>query len=290
MTDDFVLCDVFGERPFTGNQLAVFLDAASIDDDRMLALAREFGWSEVTFVTAVHGTTAARVRIWTPHGELPFAGHPTVGTSVALCWAGVLTGPEVELELGIGPVQVRVDITGERSGRASMIQRAPEFQAIFEDRARLAASVGLGEDDLVEGLPAQAVSTGITHFMVPLRSRDALRRARIDPAAFPDVPNSVGARWVYLFTTDASEGYAACTRLLGDGMDDPATGSAAGPLGAYLVRYALQSPGRLEIEQGVDIGRPSRLTVDVSTIGGAIDPVVVSGNVSIWGRGSLLDR
>jgi PhzF family phenazine biosynthesis protein len=205
MTTDFVLCDVSGERPHTGNELAVFRDGGETSAESTHLLAREFG-------------------------------------------------------------------------------------SIFEDRVPLAAAVSLSQDDLVDGLPAQAVSTGITHFMVPLRTRDALRRAIMDAGEFPAVPRTVGAQWVYLFTTNASEGFAARARFLGDGMDDSVAGSAAGPLGAYMVRDGLVGPGPVAIERAIDVGRPSRPSVHVSVTDGAIDPVEVTGDLHVWGRGTLLGR
>lgn len=287
MPTDYVLCDVFAVRPFSGNPLAVFLDADDISDETMLSLAREFGWSEITFAVRQSGDSPVRVRIWTPQGELPFAGHPTVGTAVVLAARGRIESGWSVLELGIGPVAVEVTLTAGSRGQATMTQRAPSFGEAFGDRGRLASALSLEERDLVPELPAQVVSTGLEHFLVPVRSLEALGRARptSDLAA---VVAEVGCRWAYLFSVDTPESAAAArARLLAPGLEDPATGSAAGPLGAYLVHYGLRRAGGMEIEQGIEMGRPSQIQVDVPFEAGELGPVRVSGEVQIWGTGRM---
>lgn len=281
----FVLCDIFADQPFAGNQLAVFPNGSSLSDDQMAALAGEFGWSEITFV--IPGEPP-RVRIWAPRGELPFAGHPTVGSAVVLAVEGQLPiGPAV-LELGIGAVDIEVTVAGPQGGAATMTQRAPEFGSIFEQRNRLAETLGLTEEDLAPDVPAQIVSTGLPHFLVPLRSLDALGKAQPRPALFPSLAAEIGVHWMYAFTMDTpGSNRAARARLLSVGTEDPATGSAAGPLGAYLVRYGLHRAGEMDLEQGIEMGRPSLIRVDVPLTGGEIGPVRVSGQVRIWARGEL---
>lgn len=283
----FVLCDVFASRPFAGNPLAVFLDAGDAGDDAMRALAIEFGWSEITFVL---DGDVPRVRIWTPYGELPFAGHPTIGTAVVLASEGIIEPGWVTIELGIGAIAV--EVTANRTGgEATMVQGAPEFGPIFEDRGALASALGLQEEDLADDLPAQMVSTGLKHFLVPLRSLDALGRARADPELEDITTPLTGWPWAYLFTPETPGSTAAArTRLLAPGMEDAATGSAAGPLGAYLVRYGLRRSGDLRIEQGIEMGRPSDIRVSVPVESGEIGPIRVSGQVRIWGQGIVEDE
>jgi trans-2,3-dihydro-3-hydroxyanthranilate isomerase len=283
----FTLCDVFGDRPFSGNQLAVFLNGTGVTDDTMHCLAREFAWSEITFVLPRPGNIP-RVRIWAPSGELPFAGHPVVGTAVVLAAQGLLESENEGIELGIGRVDVGVADVSHAGGSATMVQRAPTFGAILEDRAGLAAALSLQEEDLVPGLESQIVSTGSSHLMVPVRSTAALTKARAVDDLLAAVLRDVGVRNAYLFTVDTPDTNAAArARLLSFGAEDAATGSAAGSLGAYLVRYGLHRSGTLDIEQGVDIGRPSRISVDVPLRGHIIGPVSVSGTVRIWGHGSV---
>lgn len=283
---DFLLCDVFAERPFAGNQLAVFLDAAGVTDEQMRLLAREFGWSEITF--ALREGDGCRVRIWTPVGELPFAGHPTVGTAVVLAAAGRVPEGVMTLQLGIGPVEVDVRLEGSRVGTATMTQREPRWGPVREDRAELAAALSLSPEDVPEELPIQPVSTGLEQLLVPVRSLEALGRARLDLDRFQSLVRDQPASAAYLFTTDTPGTTAAArARLLISWGEDPATGSAAGPLGAYLVRYGLHRAGELEIEQGIEMGRPSRIRVEVPMESGEIGPVRVTGEVHIWGEGSL---
>jgi trans-2,3-dihydro-3-hydroxyanthranilate isomerase len=169
-----------------------------------------------------------------------------------------------------------------------MTQRAPDFGPIMEDRGRLAGALGLAEDDLAPDLPAQVVSTGLPHFMVPVHGLDALGRAQVDSRALSEIVAGLGVRWAYLFAAGPPDTTAAArARLLGGGFEDAATGSAAGPLGAYLVHYGLHRPGLMDIEQGIEMGRPSRILVDVRVEAGQIGPVRVSGDVSIWARGDL---
>lgn len=282
----FTLCDVFADRPFAGNQLAVFHHAAGVPDDTMAGLAREFGWSEVTFVLPRAGDIP-RVRIWTPGGELPFAGHPVVGTAVVLVAEAVVPPENDGLEVGIGRVEVRTERVSSAGGWATMVQRAPRFGRVIAERVRIAAALGLGVDDLVPELQTQTVSTGSDHLMVPVRSVEALARARVVPEALAALLGVAGARRAYLFTVDTPQSNAAArARLLGVDMEDAATGSAAGALGAYLVQYGLHRAGLLDIEQGIELGRPSRIAVDVPLQAGVIGPVSVAGEVRIWGRGS----
>jgi trans-2,3-dihydro-3-hydroxyanthranilate isomerase len=287
MSGQFVLCDVFAERPFVGNPLAVFLDSEAINDEQMGLLAIEFGWSEIAFAVPQQSIAPFRIRIWTTQGELPFAGHPTVGTAVVLAATG-RTEPGLTLvELGVGTIAVEAELTGPNSGFATMTQRQPSFGRIFEDRAAIAAAVGLSVDDVAPGLPVQVVSTGLDHLLVPVRSQETLTRARAVSDAFR-VVTDMGRRWAYVFCVDTPGSSAAArARLLAPGREDAATGSAAGPLGAYLVQYGLHRAGVMEIEQGIELGRPSRIEVSATMEAGEIGPVRVRGEVHIWGTGTL---
>ena len=290
MPIEFVLCDVFAERPFAGNPLAVLFGADAIDDDERLALAREFGWSEITFVAPPERAGGApRVDIWTPTGRLPFAGHPTIGTTVVCVRRGLLpaSGPAT-LELGIGPTPVEVIELDERGGIARMTGRRPEFGVVVEDRPALAAALGLDRSDLLPELPVQTASVGSAFLIVPLRSLDALRRLRPDPAALPDLLRAAGARRPYAFTLETLDPGATVHAQMRDvDREDPATGSAAGALGAYLVEHRAVPPGRIEIEQGHAMERPSRLTVEVAGYPGDLQPVRIAGRVVVWAEGRL---
>ncbi len=287
MPVQFTLCDVFADQPFSGNQLAVFHNGTGVPDHAMAGLAREFAWSEITFVLPRVGTIP-RVRIWTPSEELPFAGHPVIGTAVVLAAEGLLEDEVGALELVVGRVEVAVHGVNRSGGIGIMMQRAPIFGAILKHRARLAAALSLVEDDLAPGLESQIVSIGTNHLMVPVRTAVALANAHVVGDLLPALLHEVGARKAYLFTVETPDTNAAArARLLGGATEDAATGSAAGSLGAYLVRYGLHRSGTLDIEQGLEVRRPSRITVDVPLEGQIVGPVSVSGTVSIWGHGSV---
>lgn len=283
----FTLCDVFADQPFSGNQLAVFHNGTGVPDHAMAGLAREFGWSEITFVLPRVGHIP-EVRIWTPTGELPFAGHPVIGTAVVLAAEELLQDDIEALELGLGRVEVSVNGVNRTGGMGSLMHRTPMFGAILKNRAHLAAALSLVEEDLAPGLESQIVSIGTNHLMVPVRTAVALASASaVDDLLLP-VLREAGARKAYLFTVDTPDTNAAArARLLGGATEDAATGSAAGSLGAYLVQYGLHRSGTLDIEQGLAIGRPSRISVDVPLEGHVVGPISVSGTVSIWGHGSV---
>lgn len=282
----FRLVDVFTERPLSGNQLAVVLDAAGLDDRHMQAVAREFNFSETTFVTA--STVAGcdwRVRIFTPSRELPMAGHPTIGTGVVLEAEGRASERTV-FELGVGPTPVRV-----RTGWAEMDQRPPTFGPEHPDPTALAAAISVDPDDiLATGLPPQAVGTGLTHLLVPLRSLDAVRRMRPRPdlweaamAGFPDLA-------VYAFAREGQvPGGDAHCRMFTPDVEDPATGSAAGPLACYLTVRTTSGDGTrtYRFEQGFEMGRESRLEASVDVSGGLVTAVRVGGSARIVGEGWL---
>jgi trans-2,3-dihydro-3-hydroxyanthranilate isomerase len=278
----FRLVDVFAEAPFGGNQLCVVPETPEgLDDATMQALALEIGFSETTFVTAVR-PDGYDVRIFTPEEELPFAGHPTLGTAFVLAREGAI-GAETVQRCGAGDVPVRIDLAG---GRATMRQLPPDAGARVEDRRAVAEAAGLEETDLVEDLPIVPVSTGIPHTMVAVRDDDALRRAVRDDRRCAEVCARADAESLYLFTVRGPKDVRA--RMFDKGStigEDPATGSAAGPLGAYLARHQLlETPGSIVIAQGEQVGRPSFLHVDVDPDGDTwrID---VGGGVRPMGEG-----
>lgn len=276
----FRLVDVFCERPFQGNQLCVVPEAAGLDAAAMQALAREIGFSETTFVTEAAGNRYA-MRIFTPGQELPFAGHPSLGTAYVLVSEGRVTSPATQV-VGAGEFRVEVDLAAQR---ARMRQLPPAFGPVAEDRALAARAAGLRPEDLREDLPLQVVSTGLPHLMVPVRDLEALRRAIRAGELVAAVCGAVGAESMYLFVR-TPEGVTArmFDRELGVG-EDPATGSAAGPLGAYLARYGLVGvPGLVRIRQGEQVGRPSLLEVEIEPAGDAYE-VHVAGGVAIVGEG-----
>lgn len=271
----YLQLDVFTSQPFGGNQLAVFPEATGLSDTEMQALTREINFSETTFVLPPQNTNAvARVRIFTPGGELPFAGHPTIGTTFALAHAGMLPGQQspITLELGVGPLAIDVLYANSALSFVWMHQPIPAFETWPGDPARLAQAVGLSTDDLAPELPIERGSAGVPFLYVPLRSREALARARAGAdlgVAVADRSPQIG---VYLFALEQN-GVDAHTRMFAPSMgivEDAATGSAAGPFGVYLVRHGCVAAGetgeaRLRIEQGAQMGRPSDIHIVVQS-------------------------
>lgn len=296
MTHRIRIVDVFTEEALAGNQLAVVLDAADMPGELMQRVAREMNFSETTFVMPADDPShAARVRIFTPGAELPFAGHPTIGTAWVLWQEKLVPGGATEfvLEEKVGPVHVQA-VTG--SGRTMFWMSHPrlEFGRTFERRADMAAALGLKESDLLPGVPMQVASTGVPYLFVALRDRRAVDAAISDAPRLGEVFQGEPEVAVFLFSVDGP-GRLYSRMFAGHVVDireDPATGSASGPLGAFAVRHGLVArAGEVSLvsEQGTKMGRRSLLHVklgydeagDVPTrieVGGSVMPVV-SGNL-----------
>ncbi len=273
----YVVVDVFTDVALTGNQLAVFTDASALPEHLLQPLAREFGFSETVFVLRPSGEGHARIRIFTPETELPFAGHPTLGTAFVL--AGPLQLGVVGIEMGVGLVPV--ELTRDESGRivfGRMSQPVPTWEP-FDDPGLLPA-LGLERSEL----PVERYDNGIEHVYVALPSKDAVAALQPDWSALA----RLGLLGVNCF---AGEGASWKTRMFSalDGVaEDAATGSAAGPLAVHLARHGRIPFGEeIEIEQGAEISRPSRLFARVEGTPDRIDRVEVGGSAVIVARGEF---
>jgi trans-2,3-dihydro-3-hydroxyanthranilate isomerase len=279
----FRFLDVFCVNPLTGNQLCVVPDGAELDPETMQALAREIGFSETTFVTSIDDD-GYDVRIFTPDQELPFAGHPTLGTAYLLA-SERRVAPTTTQRCGAGTLRVEVD---PAAGSGRMRQFPGVLSPPFEDRAAAAAAAGLAEQDLHPDRPIRTVTTGLAHTILPVRDAGALRRAELRASAVREVVGRTRGESLYLF---AEEGAQIVARMFdrGPGIgEDPATGSAAGPLGVYLAEHELAGmPGRITVRQGEQVERPSRLEVEVSREGDAWI-AWVGGRVRLAGEGEFL--
>lgn len=283
------LVDVFTTTPFGGNQLAVFLDAAGLPDKLMQTIARELNLSESAFVMP-SDVADFRVRFFTPQMELPMAGHPTVGTAYVLLREGIVTpGQAIAFEEGAGIIPITLGDT------IYMNQPLPRFGTVVADRQRIAAMLSLATSDLLDGYPVQAVSSGVAFTYVPVASLEAIKRIQFRREVWADLLQDFEAPHVFVFTPEAEDSAATVhSRMFAPTMgiaEDPATGAASGPLGAYLTRYDLvpQSPV-IEIisEQGYEIGRPSRVSIRVERDGVNITGVQVGGSSVYMGGGHLL--
>lgn len=287
----YVLVDVFTSRPYLGNQLAVFTDAGRLRSDQMQRIAKEMNLSETTFVTArppdIETRDGIAVRIFTVDEELPFAGHPTLGTAYVLHRLGRATR-RVTLDLRVGriPVELRTEDDGSIFGEMRQVE--PIFGQIH-DRREIAAATGLAVDDLAAEPPIQTVSTGNAFLLVPLRSLAAMEHLRVDLARVAAYLERTDAKFFYFVAQGSVDGTAQVhARMQFYGGEDPATGSAAGPCAAWMVRYGWAEPDTtVIIEQGVEIGRPSRLFVRASRRDGTVTDVRVGGNVVEVGRGEI---
>ena len=281
--------DVFAEKPLAGNQLAVVLDAEDIPSDVMQRIAKEMNLSETTFVLPPRDpANAARIRIFTPASELPFAGHPTVGTAWVLAKEGLVPGGSLEfvLEEEVGPVPVR----GVKStGGLDFWMRHPalSFGAVERRRAQAAEAIGLSEADLLEEAPVQVASTGNPALFFGLRDARAVDDAAPDAESLTDVLEATHAFCAFVFApVGGNRLYSRMFAL--DMPEDPATGSAAGPLGAFAVKYGLvpRAPVVTIIsEQGTKMGRQSFLHIELRytgsedvperiEVGGSVRPVI----------------
>lgn len=290
--------DVFTETPFLGNQLAVFTDASGLSTALMQRMTNEMNFAESTFILpAERPGTDVRMRIFTPHLEMPMAGHPTIGSTFALAHSGAIAPgtPRVVFGLNIGPIPVDMEWDQDRLRFAWMTQARPVFGEPIADRALVASAIGLTVDDLVTDLPAQMVSCGVPYVLVVLRDRETVDRAACDRNGIKRLCDEFGAETaVFLFALTPGAEDTVYSRMFAPAhgvAEDPATGSASGPLGCYLVQHGLVSGDaqqRITSRQGVAMGRASRIHVAIAGTPGAISDVRVGGKAILVGSGELL--
>ncbi len=284
----YVQVDVFTSRPLEGNALAVFTDARGLSDGEMQAIARETNLSETTFVLpdpAAPPGRPTRVRIFTVGEEVPFAGHPTLGTAAVL--RGASGAREVVLALGVGHVPVRFE---DRAGAAfgEMRQRDPVFGQVHP-REEVARALGLTPEEIDPVAPVQTVSTGLPFAVAAIRSLAALRALRLDLTGVDAYLSRTDARFFYLVSRETVDPAAKLhARMIFYGGEDPATGSAAGCCAAWMVRHGIAASGEQAlIEQGLEARRPSRILVRASGAGERVGDVRVGGSVVEVARGVL---
>jgi len=287
---DYFVVDVFTETALKGNGLAVVMNSAGMTTERMQSIAREFNLSETTFVErrdpSVEQSDGVRVRIFTTQEELPFAGHPTLGTASVLKLEApeVMRGNTVRLALNVGAVPVRFE---GRGLFGEMTQRDPEFGAEL-DRGEVAGLTGLSVEDLEASVPPQVVSTGTAFAIVALRSWEALARLRVDQERAPAYLRMHGGRWFYVLGPAGGENPGWRARMQFYGGEDPATGSAAGCAISYLVQHRLAMPARrIHVQQGVEIGRTSDLFLSANFDSSRITDVRVAGSTVLVASGRL---
>lgn len=285
------LLDVFTTVPFGGNQLAVFPHGDGVPTELMQKIARELNLSETVFVQSPADENHAdfRLRIFTPAVEMPFAGHPTVGTGFLLHHLGMNDGKtHLRLEEGVGVIHIDL----HSDGTVTMQQPIPTFGAVFADRAALAALLSLDESDLDTRTPAQAVSSGVPFLYIPVATLAAIKRVRLRGDVWESAFKNFEAPHIFAFTRETESPAASVharmfAPLLGI-AEDPATGAASGPLGAYLVHYGVAPAGTpILSEQGCEINRPSQIHIEVERDGEHFTRVSIGGSSVYIGRGEI---
>lgn len=288
MKNKFYTIDVFAENKFEGNQLAVFPEANNFSPELMQKIAREINYSETTFITSsTPSDNGYPVRIFTPNHEVPFAGHPTLGTAYIIkkLYANDPTAITLDLEAGSIPV------TFKDNHILWMKQNTPNFYSILKPK-QLAIILGLNIDDIDTSFPIQEVSTGLPFIIVPLKSHTALTKAKVNIDHLLNTVENLTTKAILVFSKETSQqGYNLSVRVFCDfyGIpEDPATGSANGCLAAYLAKYRIMGDDYVQakVEQGIQINRPSTLYLDAKTIQGRIH-VKVGGKVQLISKGEL---
>ena len=293
--------DVFTDKPLAGNQLAVFTETTGLTAEQMQAMTRETKFSECTFVQPSEAAgTDVRLRIFGPANEMQFAGHPVIGSTFALADDGVIKpgAKEFTFGLGIGPTLVELEWATDSTDKSSrlkfawMTQQKPVFGPTLNAPAALAGALGIDPSAFRPGVLPQEVNCGSPFFMVPLVSRAAVDQAVVDirAAAAMFEAAKITRRGLFIFSTEPGvDGATAYSRMMG-ANEDPATGSASGPLGCYLVKHGLVPPdkaGAIVSSQGVKMGRPSRIHIKIDLAGGEISRVRVGGTSVLVGEGRL---
>ena len=274
----YVVADVFTDTPLAGNPVAVFTDARALEGEEMQRLARELNLSESVFVLPAEAGGHARIRIFTPGIEMKFAGHPTLGTAFVL--GGPMQLAEIRLETGMGIVPVRLERDHDRIVFGRMEQPLPSWEPYSEEAALLSA-IGVTRSEL----PVELYDNGARHVYVALASPEDVARLRPDLSALADLPAVLG------ISCFAGEGSRWKTRMFapaGGVSEDPATGSAAGPLAVHLARHGRIAFGEeIEISQGVELGRPSKLFARAEGSAEKIERVLVGGSAKLVARGEF---
>lgn len=282
--------DVFTSRPFVGNSLAVFMDGRGLTDEEMQALAREMNLSETTFILPREASTererGVRVRIFTVQEELPFAGHPTLGTGFQL--RGSSGAHEIIMDLNAGKVPVRFEEKAGQPVFGEMTQVDPTFGPRHDREAVVRAS-GLRDGDIDPSLPIQTISTGLPFTIVPIRGLDIMRALHVELKSSTEYLERSGGKFFYFVSRETVDPAARLhARMIFYNGEDPATGSAAGCAAAWMVAHGVAQPEeRVLIEQGVEMKRPSRIFVRASRRDDRVVNVRVGGNVVEVLRGEV---
>jgi trans-2,3-dihydro-3-hydroxyanthranilate isomerase len=293
------IVDVFTDRMFGGNPLAVVLDGRGVTDTEMQALAREMNLSETTFVLPPDDpANDFRVRIFTPGRELPMAGHPTIGTAFVLAREKMLPAGgdilTIRFEEKVGPIPVRLEMKNGVPDKIWMTQPRPAFGPVFPNAAAVAEMLGIDPAGIRNDLPIEVVSCGMPFLFVPVRDLATMRRLSFNRDLSRGALESLGVSEVFAFAMEVENaGSTVHSRMFAPELgvpEDPATGGASGPLGSYLVRYGLvpaQPKTSIVSEQGIEMGRPSFIHIEIAQEANEITEVKVGGQTVFVGGGEI---
>jgi trans-2,3-dihydro-3-hydroxyanthranilate isomerase len=293
------IVDVFTDRMFGGNPLAVVLDGRGVTDTEMQALAREMNLSETTFVLPPDDpANDFRVRIFTPGRELPMAGHPTIGTAFVLAREKMLPAGgdilTIRFEEKVGPIPVRLEMKNGVPDKIWMTQPRPAFGPVFSNAAAVAEMLGIDPAGIRNDLPIEVVSCGMPFLFVPVRDLATMRRLSFNRDLSRRALESLGVLEVFAFAMEVENaGSTVHSRMFAPELgvpEDPATGGASGPLGSYLVRYGLvpaQPKTSIVSEQGIEMGRPSFIHIEIAQEANEITEVKVGGQTVFVGGGEI---
>lgn len=293
------LLDVFTNQPFGGNQLAVFTaPPLDLPKDTMQQIAKEMNLAEITFVFPPQDTANDyRVRIFTPAVEMPMAGHPTVGTGYLLAHVGMLGDIHGEkgviFEEGVGPIKVTVQANDDGSPKQVLMrQPLPEFRKIYADKQLIADLLSLSIDDLHPTVPVQVVTTGVPFLYSVINSLEAIGKIKLRLDVWDQHFKGTDAEQIFVTTTDTQYDTSTVhSRMFAPAFgipEDPATGAASGPLGAYLVKYGLAPAGNIISEQGIEMGRPSFINIHIGMDGDEFTDIVIGGECVYMGHGTIV--
>jgi len=291
----YYILDVFTNQRFGGNQLAVIPDATEIDDKLMQKIAFEFNFSETTFVLPPgNSANDVKVRIFTPHHEIPTAGHPTIGTAYSLLNLEriiTLNEDKLVMEQRVGDIEVYFKEHDGFFDNITMKQPLPAFGEIFENKAIISEILGISVEDIDNGLPIQAVSCGNNFLYIPVNNQDAIKQIMVNTSLLEKHKEMLPSTEIYVFTFDTtyedSTIHARMFAPLFGIYEDPVTGSASGPLGCYLVKYGKSDGNGIICEQGFEMNRAGIVNVNIETLGNEITGVFVGGEAVLISKGEL---
>lgn len=294
MEANYFILDVFTNVPFGGNQLAVFTDAAAIPEEKLQVIANEMNLSETVFLYPPETAGGDfKMRIFTPANEMPTAGHPTIGTAHLLLneLHRPLKKEEVLIiEQPVGPISVTFQQDAGYFNLLTMQQPNPIFGNLIQNRSMIADMLSIKEDELMPGMPIQCISCGNNFMYIPVTSLAVLAKIKIRVDLLQQHANKLGTQALYIFTTNTESESDTRGRMFAPlwGMhEDPATGSASGPLGCYLVRHAINDGKMITCEQGVEMGRPSTIKVQIGHENEVVNKVLVGGEAVLVGKGTM---